>query len=48
MNLIGIGWNDSEKMLVLEDETYRAYVKVYEWNLFILFLKFLFICFYVQ
>ncbi|XP_039141171.1 uncharacterized protein LOC120278442 [Dioscorea cayenensis subsp. rotundata] len=27
MNLSGVGWNDTEKMLVLEDETYRTYVE---------------------
>ncbi|KAM0951967.1 putative peptidylprolyl isomerase [Dioscorea sansibarensis] len=27
MNLNGIGWNDSEQVLVLEDEMYRAYVE---------------------
>ncbi|KAH7668768.1 hypothetical protein IHE45_11G033300 [Dioscorea alata] len=27
MNFSGMGWNDTEKMLVLEDETYRTYVE---------------------
>ncbi|XP_039138730.1 uncharacterized protein LOC120276054 [Dioscorea cayenensis subsp. rotundata] len=27
MNLSGVGWNDTEKMLVLEDETYQTYVE---------------------
>ncbi|XP_039125510.1 uncharacterized protein LOC120261626 [Dioscorea cayenensis subsp. rotundata] len=27
MNLSGVGWNDTEKKLVLEDETYRTYVE---------------------
>ncbi|KAJ0967955.1 hypothetical protein J5N97_024872 [Dioscorea zingiberensis] len=27
MNLSGVGWNDSQKILVLEDETYRAFVE---------------------
>ena len=35
MNLSVIGWNDSEKTLVLEDETFHAYVEVY--GLYLLF-----------
>ncbi|KAJ0985827.1 hypothetical protein J5N97_004183 [Dioscorea zingiberensis] len=27
MNLSGVGWNNAQKMLVLEDETYRTYVE---------------------
>ncbi|KAH7681900.1 Myb/SANT-like domain-containing protein [Dioscorea alata] len=27
MNLSGVGWNDTEKKLVLEDETYRTYIE---------------------
>ena len=39
MNLSGVGWNDAEKLLVLEDETYRAYVEVYEFYLFIIYFN---------
>ncbi|KAH7650997.1 ArsR-like helix-turn-helix domain-containing protein [Dioscorea alata] len=37
MNLRGVGWNDTEKKLVQEDETYRTYVEVCLFCLFIMF-----------
>ena len=39
MNLSGVGWNDMEKMLMLEDEIYRTYVEVYKFIIFITYLK---------